>query len=137
MMDLKALNRERLERVREERSSGLDRTGIWANHEELYPIPVGFKEATCYNDVTPHYSGFNGRCDVWMHDAATLEDVYGDANNRPLFLVEYHGTEGVYGLSLSDEGFMAIHLETWQNVLQLLIILKCGDWFPPTLRRKV
>ena len=101
-----------------------DRTSIWANHGELYPIPKGFEEATYGNDGAPHYTGFNGRCNVWMHDEVTAADCYGDANNRPLFLVEYHPAEGVYGLNLEDEGFMAIHLETWQNVLQLLAILK-------------
>jgi hypothetical protein len=102
-----------------------DRKGIWANHQELYPIPQGFEDTTYHNDAAPSYMGLNGRCMVWMHDETTQIDVWGDASNRPLFTVAYHPTDAVYGLG--DDEIISMHLNTWVNVLQLLAIIKDSE----------
>ena len=104
-----------------------DRTGIWSNHQELYPIPDGFEDTTYRNDAAPSYTGLNGRCMVCMHDEATQMDTWGDATHRPLFVVAYHPTREAYGLNFEDEGFMSVQLATWQNVLQLLNIIKASE----------
>ena len=56
----------------------MSEASIWSNHEEWYPIPVGFEDTTYYNDATPKYTGLGGRCQVWMHDEATQKDDWGD-----------------------------------------------------------
>ena len=104
----------------------MSEASIWSNHEEWYPIPVGFEDTTYYNDATPKYTGLGGRCQVWMHDEATQKDVWGDSNYRPLFTVDYHPTKDVWELTDADEGFMSVGLDNWQNVLQLIELCKLG-----------
>jgi hypothetical protein len=111
-----------------------DRKGIWANHQELYPVPFGFEDTTYYNDATPSYTGMDGRCMVWMFDEDTQRDVWGDLNHRPFFIVDYHSQDAVYGLA--DDEMWSIQIEkdngidgdyiagTWGNVLQLLDIIQ-------------
>jgi hypothetical protein len=105
-----------------------NRTGIWANHQELYPIPEGFEDTTYHNDTAPSYTGLNGRCMVWMHDETTQIDLWGDATHRPLFTVAYHPTMEVYGLS--GDALLSMDFDTWANVLQLLAIIKASERTP-------
>jgi len=105
-----------------------DRKGIWANHQELYPIPEGFEDTTYHNDTAPSYTGLDGRCMVWMHDETTQMDTWGDATYRPLFTVAYHPTDEVYGLG--DDEVTSMHLNTWGHVLQLLAIIKASERTP-------
>ena len=97
---------------------------IWSHHEEWYPIPDGFVESSWKNDACPSYRSADGRCMIWLHDDATLLDVYGIVTGYPRFVVDFHPTtEDIYGENDEAEGFLSTTVATWENVLQLVTIL--------------
>lgn len=106
---------------------------IWENHQDLYPIPDGFEDSSWGDDAAPSYTGFDGRCIIWMHDQSTMEDIHGlwgteEGNKRfknwKSFSVVYVTEGEAYGLGDDSDISLSAGTHTWDHVLFLISLLR-------------